>query len=783
MVAIVLSITWVILTLPPESRITAFIGVSIGSLILGLVIQWWERRHGHPLLMVTTVEQASQATISVRNILTHIAHKPLLAGGNRYFIISFLLICFAHYVMAQESPVLLRFVFVEWLDKTFRIGTDSLDNVVFGILLLIGGSYYFLRFLVVPPVEPIPPSPSSNAASLLSVARANAVPLLIAGVSFLVLVRQNSLADNSNSLIVIWLVVLVVLLVFGYSYDRAAKIPVSPGFKRQDIMLCLLIFALGLGISSYNLASIPNSILTDEGSFVERAHVIAVDQGTETFFGLGVYTFPAASIFYQGWIMKLFGSSLWSWRFGSVLIAVLALLPTYLLALELFGRRIAVLTGVIMSVTPYFISYARMGYNNSQAIFPVVLAFYFLHLAVTRWSMFYFILSGIIAGLGFYTYSAGQLGLVVGALYILYIINTQRRLIAPRLQLRKILTVPEVRCLVYLGSAFIFAAIVTITPRIIYAGATDPKALRLKTLESLFPHSAYSRYLYSEIDLYRDFPPIYIDDQMFFFRLDLYGNMLVRGFVRSVLAFHMYLGLTESIYNVAPLAGPVGTVFYSIGLLIALRLFRRQKYTLLGFWFVGALVLLSAVHGFPPRHTHLVSVIPAIAVFIALGIATCVDFIRANLPERRSAVSSVVSLAIVGAIAFTGLYNYFVEMPKVYLPNVENIIDFKVVNAQIPETVFYINSDPAMETFIPHMIQYLPHQSDYKTLSLANLTAEKDTIQPDKDYTFFFLKGEENEVLSFLKARFGIDEIISTEYKNANGETILFSWSFSKRAT
>jgi hypothetical protein len=121
-------------------------------------------------------------------------------------------------------------------------------------------------------------------------------------------------------------------------------------------------------------------------------------------------------------------------------------------------------------------------------------------------------------------------------------------------------------------------------------------------------------------------------------------------------------------------------------------------------------------------------------------------------------------------------------MPKAYLPNVENIIDFKVANAEKPETVFYINSDPAMETFIPHMIRYLPHQSDYKTLSLANLTAEKDTIQPDKDYTFFFLKDEKDEVLTFLKARFGINEIVSTEYKNPNGETILFSWSFRKRA-
>jgi 4-amino-4-deoxy-L-arabinose transferase-like glycosyltransferase len=684
--------------------------------------------------------------------------------------------------MAQDSPVLLRFVFVDWLDRTFRIGTDSLDNVVLGVLLLIGASYYFLRFFSVPSTEAILGPPSGNSPSLFSVARANAVPLMIAGVLYFVMIRQNSLADQSNSLVVMWIIVLAVLALFGYTYDRAAKTILNPGIKRGDVALCLLIVAAGFVITTYSLTSIPNSILTDEGVFVERAHVIAVDQGTERFFGFGVYTFPAASIIYQGWILKLFGSSLWSWRFGSVLAAMLAVIPTYFLALDLFGRRVAVLASLTMIVTPFFISFARMGYNNSQAIFPVVLAFYLLHLAVQRWSLFYFILSGIAVGLGFYTYSAGQLGLVVGAIYLLYLINTRRRLIAPRLPLRKIFGVPEIRKLVFFGAVFVLVAVITISPRIIYASVTDPKALRLKTLESLFPHSVYAHSLYRDFELYRDFPPIYIDNHTFFFRLDLYGNLLVRGFVRTVLAFHMYLGLSESIYNAAPLAGPLATVFYSIGLLIALRLFRRKEYTLLVFWFVGAVVFLSAIHGFPPRHTHLVPVIPVMVIFIALGIVTCVDFIRANLPERRSVVASMAGVAIMSAIAVTGLNNYFVEMPRAYLPSVENIIDFQVANAPKPGTVFYVNSDPNMKNFIPHMIRYLPNKSEYKTISLVDLAAMKDPIETDRDYTFYFLEEEKEGVIDFLKTKFGLDDIVPAVYKDANGRTILYSWSFRKSA-
>jgi hypothetical protein len=350
------------------------------------------------------------------------------------------------------------------------------------------------------------------------------------------------------------------------------------------------------------------------------------------------------------------------------------------------------------------------------------------------------------------------------------------------LALRKILGVPEIRRLVFFGAVFVLVAVITISPRIIYASATNPKALRLKTLESLFPHSVYARSLYRDFELYRDFPPIWVDDHTFFFRLDLYGNMLVRGFVRTVLAFHMYLGLSESIYNAAPLAGPLATVFYFIGLLIAFRLFRRKEYTLLVFWFVGALVFLSAIHGFPPRHTHLVPVIPVMVIFIALGIVNCVDFIRANLPERRTMVASVAGVVIMAAIAVTGLNNYFVEMPRAYLPSVENIIDFKVANAPKPETVFYVNSDPEAKNFIPHMIRYLPNKSEYKTISLVNLAAAIDPIEPERNYTFYFLEDEKEDVVDFLKAKFGVDDIVLTVYKDGNDKTILYSWSFRKSA-
>jgi hypothetical protein len=74
-----------------------------------------------------------------------------------------------------------------------------------------------------------------------------------------------------------------------------------------------------------------------------------------------------------------------------------------------------------MIANPYFLSFARLGYNNSQSLLPLTLCIYFFALAARNGSYFYLWLSGLVAGFGFYTYSATWLGPVVIGLATLYL--------------------------------------------------------------------------------------------------------------------------------------------------------------------------------------------------------------------------------------------------------------------------------------------------------------------------------------------------------------------------
>jgi len=457
-----------------------------------------------------------------------------------------------------------------------------------------------------------------------------------------------------------------------------------------------------------------------------------------------------------------------------VLIGVLAVFPTYLLALKLFDRRVAVLSSLIMIVNPYFIAFNRMGYNNSQAILPVVLALYLLYIAVERSSLFYACLSGIASGAGFYAYSAGRLALVAGLMFIGYLLVARRASKAPVETPQPLLQ--RLRPVLLICAVFIGATALTIAPHFVYVNTHDPNALRLKTLESLFPSTGYGLSIFPEDALYRDYSPIQFDNYSFFFRPDLYGLLLIRGVVRSLLAFQMDK-LVDTLYIAGPLAGPVAATFYVIGLIAAFKQARRQRYALLLLWFLGGVVFLSILNSFPPRHAHMVSIIPVMAILTALGVVACADFAGKYMLRWRF-VAPLVTALIVGGIAGTGLRNYFVDVPAHYLPDAENIMDFHTLQSRDATQVIYINNDPNWEKFIPGLIATLPHTPTFRTMTLDRLAAS-GVLRPDTGCTFFFVERDKDAVVALLRQRLQVSSIEPFSYRDANGRVILMSWTFN----
>jgi 4-amino-4-deoxy-L-arabinose transferase-like glycosyltransferase len=430
-----------------------------------------------------------------------------------------------------------------------------------------------------------------------------------------------------------------------------------------------------------------------------------------------------ASSIFQGAILWIFKPSFWSWRFSSGVAALLAVFPTYLLARELFNRRVALIAIVSMISMPFYIAFARMGYNNSQALFPAALSMYLFYAGLRRKSLLYLGWAGMAAGLGAYTYPSAQVSLlaifpILGALGIRSITRGRQRMLR----------------ILGLATVFLLTWLVTAMPVRIYMSHEAPEFVNDKFYENVFFNSLYAHDIFPPNELYRDYPPIVVGQQTLFYRPDLYIRLLVRGTVHTLLALHSGLNVTQH-YITGALPGPIGVVWYTIGLAVALRYLRQPQMILLLLWLAGGAVSLSIANVFPPRQTHLVAIIPVLAILLAVGLVAMVDVLMGKLRNSHIATGVVTVLVIITAAI--GLWNYFVVVPSNYPPYEEDIIGFDAMNLEQPGDLIFVAQTAERMSFMPWLVANIPHQANYSTVLLDDLQQNKLVLATDRSTTIY----------------------------------------------
>ena len=656
-----------------------------------------------------------------------------------------------------------------------KLDIPNLDNVLVGLPLALLGMLLFGLGLPAPERPPAESAPAGARLTLQVFGLERGRLALTGGLvgtllgMFGWLLLRLSQGDPDIWLVLIWLACLALLAAMLLLVDRRSGARLAPGLDRADWLALAALVALGLALGTYRLGSLPNSIVGDEGSFWDNALLIARGQNQPAPFGLGVYSYPVLSNYYQAAILRIFGFTMWSWRFSSVLMGVLALAPTYLLARELFGRQAALVAGTVLLGLPYMLAFERLGYNNIHSLAPVALALYLLYSGLRRESALYLGLGGIAGGLGFYTYTAGRLGAVVAVLFLLY-------LLAARLLRRPAALGPaSLRRLLLLGAIFGLGGLLTALPQMVYSHVQAPDLSRYKLLESLFPNAFYAHDIFSDAELFRDHPPIEIDQQTFFYRPDLYARLVARGAIRTLLAFH-HSRLVFDHYVYGPLAGPTSTVFYLLGLAVALARLRRPEHVLLLLWFGSGLVLLSMLNTFPPRYQHLVPVLPALAILIALGLTGAVDLLADLLRVRR--LANAAAALLVGAILVSGVREYFVDVQNVYRAPGDQVIAFTALDLREPRMLLYVYNRPEEQMPTPWQITQMPTLATFQAVQRDALTSGSFPLVPGQSYTIFYRPADRSVVEPFLERRLG-RPVAPDLHLNRQDEVDLASYTFT----
>ena len=178
--------------------------------------------------------------------------------------------------------------------------------------------------------------------------------------------------------------------------------------KKKELLCLVFVLVLACFFRLWKLDSIPPGLYPD----------VAIN-GNEAFESLKTGNFK---VFYpenngrEGlfmWLIALsfsiFGASVWSIKIVAAFCGILTVFGLYLFTKELFrniknGTLIALLSSFFLATSFWHTNFSRIGFRAILMPLILVFGFYFLLKGLRKKEILNFIISGILFGLGFYTY-------------------------------------------------------------------------------------------------------------------------------------------------------------------------------------------------------------------------------------------------------------------------------------------------------------------------------------------------------------------------------------------
>ncbi len=181
------------------------------------------------------------------------------------------------------------------------------------------------------------------------------------------------------------------------------------------------IAATFIALNAWDLDNWRYAAIGDEGRFYMLG-IRMLDDPTLNWFNHDDGPFKVQPVLGSAWHalnLAVFGRDLVGWKMGA-LTAIAVTLPTlYWLLRETMGVRVAMFGTLVLGASHYLFAYAHTGYNNVFALFPTVSALALMASGLKRRGYSLFFLSGVMAGLGFYTYFSSRAAIVIVAIVLL----------------------------------------------------------------------------------------------------------------------------------------------------------------------------------------------------------------------------------------------------------------------------------------------------------------------------------------------------------------------------
>lgn len=384
--------------------------------------------------------------------------------------------------------------------------------------------------------------------------------------------------------------------------------------KHLDFFLLIVISIIFSLFIIHDLKSWYYSAIGDEYAFYLYAKSIALNAMpiniNSLFSQNGVYgIIPVLSGVYQGFIMKLFGINVVGWKMSQLLIIIASIFPLFYFVKNIFSRSIAFTTIAVFLCSHYIWAYIKTGYCNLESIFPTITALYFFNKGQYNKNNFYLLLSGMFAGLGFYTFYSSRV--IIGILFVLGIF----------ILINKKNCKPLIWTII--GFLLIFIPFLFVNKDLTYKAMFD---------ESLISSNEY--------------------------RTVSKQQLMIDNISRNIAAF--FKNNHVGPYVSGSLVDFVTGILFLIGLILSIIKLKQYKYFSLITWFCLSFLTTGIFSKFSyPAISRLNYLIPVICIFAAIGL-------EALLKIMSKKIVIIFQIVVVILIGYLNFYRFYVVTPTKY---------------------------------------------------------------------------------------------------------------------
>ena len=421
---------------------------------------------------------------------------------------------------------------------------------------------------------------------------------------------------------------------------------------------------------------------------------------------------------------KIFGVSYITLRLTSVIIGTITIPLCYLFTKEFFDRRTAFLSALILAFLRWHIHFSRTSFRTILTPLFLLLVFYFLKKGIKNKKTIFFIISGICFGLGFHTYLAFRLSIIILVIYLLSEIKKSQIETSERPLDMSFPCKRESRNTLNLPKKSWIPA---------FAGMTQ--YLKYSKFLSIFILSAFIVFLPLLID--------YIINPIHFLgradEISLFKNGFISGIkeillnIKNVAMMFAFKGDHVAKHNIPlmPVFEPVAAILFYLGLTISiLKIKKSTSYVLIVSWFFIMLLATILSYG-SPNMLRTVSITPVLAIFIAIGLLTITDKLKRKFSPQLSII--IISIFIM-YFASVELYRYFfiwAKHPETYLEFNSNFADAARTLNKLDENTTIFVYEPLFKhpTFD---FETINHKSKYETFTRTEDGKFQFTKEPPK---------------------------------------------------